>query len=104
VISLGESGALLTLSKSYLSSHSNAIQARVGVSWTSTAKACTYAESEMPSYQALADFNKFKAAAKQTWDNTLSTVTLDTTGVSKDILTDFWSAVSHIFVTFPSRY
>lgn len=67
--------------------------ARVGISWTSAAKACTYAEQEIPAYDNVA-FEHVRTAATATWDSTLGTVKVDTTGVSNDATVLFWSSVS----------
>ncbi|KAF8591095.1 glycoside hydrolase family 92 protein [Ramaria rubella] len=71
---------------------------RMGISWTSTDKACSFAEAEIPS---LDGFDDVKAAARAVWNNVLGTIEVDATGVTEDTQQLFWSSLyrAHISPT-----
>ncbi|GJJ13714.1 hypothetical protein Clacol_007970 [Clathrus columnatus] len=77
---------------------SNVLNIRMGISWTSATKACDFAESEIPDLTA---FDSIKTAARNTWNEVLGTVSVDTTGVSADEQQLFWSSLyrTHISPT-----
>lgn len=91
-----ESGVLLGISSTYLASHSNSIQARIGISWRSSLDACNFAESEIPDGKWGTDegFEHVRSAAKSKWDDVLGTVEVGEEGVKADTLTTFWTSVS----------
>lgn len=69
----------------------DAVTARVGVSFISSAQACQNAESEIPS--PLEDFSGLVDTAKTSWKEKLSPISVKETGVSEDLLKSFWSGV-----------
>ncbi|KAJ7097269.1 alpha-1,2-mannosidase, putative subfamily, partial [Mycena belliarum] len=69
---------------------------RMGISWTSTAKACAYAEEEIPD---IAAFDAVKAAARAKWNEVLGTVEVDATGVSADTQQLFWSSLYRTYIS-----
>ncbi|KAJ6512551.1 alpha-1,2-mannosidase, putative subfamily [Mycena sanguinolenta] len=73
------------------------LEIRMGVSWTSTEKACAYAEEEIPEISS-AGFETVKAQARAEWNALLSTVELDTTGVPRDTLELFWSSLYRTYI------
>ncbi|KAJ7235600.1 glycosyl hydrolase family 92-domain-containing protein [Mycena haematopus] len=71
------------------------LSARMGISWTSTDKACTYAEEEIPDISA---FDAVHAAARAKWNDVLGTIEVDTTGVSADTQELFWSSLYRTYI------
>ncbi|KAJ7656500.1 alpha-1,2-mannosidase, putative subfamily [Mycena polygramma] len=69
---------------------------RMGVSWTSTAKACAYAEQEVPDISA---FDAVHTAARAKWNEVLGTVQVDATGVSNDTQELFWSSLYRTYIS-----
>ncbi|KAJ7742828.1 alpha-1,2-mannosidase, putative subfamily, partial [Mycena metata] len=69
---------------------------RMGVSWTSTAKACAYAEEEIPDISA---FDAIQTAARAKWNEVLGTVQVDATGVSDDTQELFWSSLYRTYIS-----
>jgi predicted alpha-1,2-mannosidase len=65
------------------------ILARVGLSFISVDQACQNAESEIPDF----GFEKVVKASEDTWTDKLSTVQVNPTGVSDELLTTFWSGL-----------
>lgn len=63
------------------------ILGRVGVSFISTDKACTNAETEQPDFA----FDNTVEAAENTWRAKLNVIEIDATGVSEDLQKVFWS-------------
>ncbi|KAF7308199.1 Alpha-1-2-mannosidase family protein [Mycena chlorophos] len=72
------------------------LNVRMGISWTSTAKACAYAEEEIPN---LGGFNTVKSDARARWNEVLNTVQVDDTGVSEDTQTLFWSSLYRAYIS-----
>lgn len=66
---------------------SNQILARVGVSFISTAQACSNAEKEIANF----DFNTTLTAARQAWEDQLGVIEIVPGGASTDLQTVFWS-------------
>lgn len=77
----------------------NEILARVGVSFMSPEQACENAEKEIPDY----DFEGVRKAAEDAWRKKLSTIKLDSTGISRSLLRTFWSGVYRTFLS-PQDY
>lgn len=75
------------------------ILARVGVSFISTNQACSNAETEIPSF----NFHPVRMSARQAWVNKLEVVQVATTGVSKALLTAFWSGLYRSMIS-PQDY
>ena len=98
VVSGHEAGILASYTPSILQLSQNVAFARVGVSWTSADKACSYAEAEIPSINTL-EFDITRAAATEKWDETLSTISVDTSGVSKDSLVLFYSSLYRSYLS-----
>ncbi|KAJ7763671.1 alpha-1,2-mannosidase, putative subfamily [Mycena maculata] len=71
---------------------------RMGVSWTSTAKACAYAEEEIPDISS-SSFDSVQAAARAKWNDVLNTVEVDATGVSDDTQVLFWSSLYRAYIS-----
>jgi putative alpha-1,2-mannosidase len=97
----------------FASGASRTLEVRMGISWTSQDKACTYAQAEIPNLSA---FDAVKAAARYDpstdysfacstfrtrakWNKVLGTVQLDTTGVSSDTQTLFWSSLYRTYLS-----
>ncbi|KAJ7115174.1 glycosyl hydrolase family 92-domain-containing protein [Mycena epipterygia] len=88
----GPAGVLMAFSPEA----ANTLSVRMGVSWTSTAKACAYAEEEIPDLSA---FDGVQAAARAKWNEVLSTVEVDATGVSVDTQQLFWSSLYRTYIS-----
>ncbi|KAI1631451.1 glycoside hydrolase family 92 protein [Biscogniauxia mediterranea] len=67
----------------------NHIMARVGVSFMSADQACASAEREIPGF----DFGKAAEDVEAAWREKLSAVRPDQRGMSRDLLTTFWSGL-----------
>ncbi|KAJ7490960.1 alpha-1,2-mannosidase, putative subfamily [Mycena latifolia] len=74
---------------------SHTLSVRMGVSWKSTAKACAYAEEEIPDFLA---FDAVKTAARAKWNEVLGTVEVDATGVSDDAQQLFWTSLYRAYI------
>jgi len=91
------------------------LNVRVGISWTSAAKACSFAQAEIPNLGA---FDAVKAAARLVftfcfgiklkpnlsrakWNDVLGTIAINTNGVASDVQEIFWSSLyrAHISPT-----
>ncbi|KAJ7117454.1 alpha-1,2-mannosidase, putative subfamily [Mycena epipterygia] len=72
------------------------LEVRMGISWTSTAKACAYAEEEIPDISA---FDAVHTAARAKWNEVLGTVEVDATGVSNDTQVLFWSSLYRTYIS-----
>lgn len=69
---------------------SHHILARVGVSFISVARACSNAETEIPTF----DFKAVRNAAQHAWTDTLSPISITPgSGVNASMQTVFWSGV-----------
>lgn len=75
------------------------ILARVGVSFISSAQACSSAEAEIP----LFDFSSTHAAAEAAWREKISPIVVSTKGVDSSILTNFYSGIYRTMVN-PQDY
>ena len=75
------------------------ILARMGVSFISSAQACSSAEAEIPSF----DFNATQNAAESAWREKLSPIVVSTTGVDSSFLTNFYSGIYRTMVN-PQNY
>jgi putative alpha-1,2-mannosidase len=67
----------------------NQVLVRVGVSFMSIAQACYNAETEIPDF----GFERVLSSAEDAWSKKFSVVELDSTGVSDEIQTTFWSGM-----------
>lgn len=85
-----ELGALFTFAPNPNEGQSTSILARVGVSFISSAQACSNAESEIPNF----DFEGTKATARAAWNDILGRVQVGTDGVEEEIIELFYSSVS----------
>ncbi|KAK7055753.1 glycoside hydrolase family 92 protein [Favolaschia claudopus] len=74
---------------------SRILSARMGISWTSTDRACAYAEEEVPDIFA---FDTVHAAARAKWNEVLGTVEVDATGVSASTQELFWSSLYRTYI------
>jgi putative alpha-1,2-mannosidase len=72
---------------------SKEILARVGLSFKNNAQACQNAETEIPDFH----FEKTLSAAQSAWDEKLSVVQVDGTGVDPEMLTIFWTGIYRSF-------
>jgi putative alpha-1,2-mannosidase len=77
----------------------NPVLARVGVSLISSDKACSNAESEIPTF----DFNATRTAAVSLWREKISPIKVSTTGVDSSTLTNFYSGIYRTMVN-PQNY
>jgi putative alpha-1,2-mannosidase len=75
------------------------IMARVGLSFMSVDKACENAEREVPDF----DFERVEFEAQNAWAEKLSVIEVDSTGVSDDMLTTFWSGLYRTMLS-PQNY
>jgi putative alpha-1,2-mannosidase len=75
------------------------ILARVGLSFMSVDQACRNAELEIPDF----DFGGTVKAAEKVWSEKLSVIELDTTGVSDELQTVFWSGLYRSLLS-PQNY
>ncbi|CAM1501981.1 Fc.00g039650.m01.CDS01 [Cosmosporella sp. VM-42] len=76
-------------------SENNQILARVGLPFISARQACQNAETEIPKF----DFAGVMADARNIWKDKLSTVEVDTTGISDELQTTFWSGLYRTFIS-----
>ncbi|KAF7357198.1 Glycoside hydrolase family 92 protein [Mycena sanguinolenta] len=74
----------------------NTLAVRMGISWTSTAKACAYAEAEVPDLSA---FDTLQTAARAKWNQVLGAIEIDATGVSNDSQVLFWSSLYRTYIS-----
>lgn len=72
---------------------------RVGLSWLSIDRACDNAEREIADF----DFERLVAQAQTAWREKFKPITLDSTGVDKSHLRNFWSGVYRAFIN-PQDY
>jgi len=77
----------------------DAILARVGVSLISIGQACSNAEAEIPNY----DFDGIHSAAESLWREKISPIKVSTSGVTTNILTNFYSGIYRTMVN-PQDY
>lgn len=77
----------------------NLLQARVGVSFLSTEKACQNAEREIPDF----DFDNTLAAAEDIWKEQLSGVSIKPGGVNESLQRTFFSGVYRTMIS-PQNY
>ncbi|RDW77967.1 putative alpha-1,2-mannosidase family protein [Coleophoma crateriformis] len=75
------------------------VLARVGVSFISSAQACSSAEAEIPTF----DFNATYTVAVNTWREKLSPITVSTSGIDASTLTNFYSGIYRTMVN-PQDY
>ncbi|KAI1758153.1 alpha-1,2-mannosidase-like protein [Xylaria castorea] len=73
----------------FVSAPKNQILARVGVSFISAAQACLNGEREIPDFQ----FSRVVTAAEVAWQEKLSVIKADHTGLDVDLLKTFWSGL-----------
>lgn len=72
----------------------NPVYARVGVSMISVEQACHNAESEIPDF----DFNLHAREAQDAWKHKLLPIKVETAGVPKDMVTNFYSGIYRTMV------
>lgn len=77
----------------------NQIMARVGLSFISSAQACSNAEREIPNY----DFESVRSEAEDAWRKKLSTIQIDNTGVDVSLQRTFWSGIYRTLIS-PQDY
>ncbi|KAF2083680.1 glycoside hydrolase family 92 protein [Saccharata proteae CBS 121410] len=75
------------------------ISARAGISFISADKACSNAETEIPTY----DFSGIRKTAEDAWREKLSPISISPGDVSKDLQINFWSAVYRTMIS-PQNY
>jgi putative alpha-1,2-mannosidase len=85
---VSEMGALFTFNPAP-NGKATSILARVGVSFISSAQACANAEEEIPTF----DFDGVHTANRAQWNDLLSRVQVDTTGVDAETTELFYSSV-----------
>ncbi|KAJ7160027.1 alpha-1,2-mannosidase, putative subfamily [Mycena crocata] len=93
----GPAGVLMafTTAEEGKGAQNRTLEVRMGISWTSAARACEYAEAEIPD---LAAFEGVKAAARAKWNEVLGTVEIDATGTSADTQTLFWTSLYRTYI------
>lgn len=75
------------------------IVVRVGLSWLSTERACQNAEREVPEF----GFQPLVENARRLWQEKLAPITIDSRGVDKQHLRNFWSGAYRAFLS-PQDY
>jgi putative alpha-1,2-mannosidase len=83
----------------YNMTESNQIQVRVGMSFISSAQACSNAEKEIPNY----DFESVLGAAQEAWKAKLNVITIEDGGAGEVLLKAFWSGVYRSMIS-PQDY
>jgi putative alpha-1,2-mannosidase len=83
----------------YNMTENNQIQVRVGMSFISSAQACSNAENEIPNY----DFKSVLTAAQEAWKAKLNVITIEDGGASEVLLKAFWSGVYRSMIS-PQDY
>ncbi|KAJ7610617.1 glycosyl hydrolase family 92-domain-containing protein [Mycena polygramma] len=83
------------------------LEVRIGVSWTSTERACQYAEEEVPDFgkeglEGEGAFERVKSEARATWNRVLDTISVDTTGMQSTqtnaTLELFWTSLYRAYI------
>ncbi|KAI5280140.1 hypothetical protein KEM54_003845 [Ascosphaera aggregata] len=77
----------------------SSILVRVGISFIDVQQACHNAEREQPDF----DFDGTVSAARSSWADKLSVISVDSTGLSEDMQISFWSALYRSFIS-PQDY
>ncbi|OOO05641.1 alpha-12-mannosidase [Aspergillus oryzae] len=72
---------------------------RVGISFISATQACSNAEKEQPNF----DFEDTVARANAAWKEKMGVISLDTSGVSTELQTVFWSGIYRTMIS-PQDY
>ncbi|KAF2200444.1 hypothetical protein GQ43DRAFT_441565 [Delitschia confertaspora ATCC 74209] len=80
---------------------SGKLNARMGVSFISTNKACRNAEDEIPGPEF--DFDVLRKKAEDAWHAKLSPITIEAGAVNESMQTNFWSAVYRTMIS-PQDY
>ncbi|KAJ3533543.1 hypothetical protein NMY22_g7290 [Coprinellus aureogranulatus] len=93
-----ELGGIFTFNPSP-NSEVTSILARVGVSFISTTQACKNAEEEIPDY----DFERVHREARDSWNELLGRVQVDTTGVERGTVELFYSSLYRTHIA-PADY
>lgn len=75
------------------------IYVRSATSFISSEQACAHAESEIPDF----DFDGVKSTAQQIWEEKLSPITVDSTGVDSSFVTNFFSGFYRTMIN-PQNY
>lgn len=83
----------------FQSASANTVLARVGLSFISSAQACSNAESEIPTF----DFNSTYFAAAAAWRQKLSPIRVSRKGVDTSVLVNFYSGIYRTMVN-PQDY
>lgn len=65
------------------------MQARVGLSFISSERACSNAESEIPDF----DFEATRSKATKAWQDKLAPIRVSREGVNSSLLTNFYSGI-----------
>ena len=94
------SGAVLALSDAYMQANNNLLPVRMAISWTSAAHACQYGQAEIPdeSFQKPETLDQLAAESRQAWNDILSKVDLDLTGVANETAFNFYSSLYRTFL------
>ncbi|KAK7742299.1 hypothetical protein SLS53_004443 [Cytospora paraplurivora] len=79
----------------------NTVLARVGISFISSAQACSNAESEIPN--PAGDFDTLVTSAQDAWRRKLSPVSIVAGGATEDLQTSFWSGIYRAMMS-PQNY
>lgn len=77
----------------------NSILARVGVSFIDVDKACENAVAEIADF----DFERVESDARKAWRKKLAAIEIDSTGVSEELQTTFWSGLYRTLLS-PQNY
>lgn len=75
------------------------LMVRVGLSWLSIERACENAEKQIGDW----NFDRLRREAKKAWRKKLSPIRIDSTGVDRSHLRNYWSGVYRAFLS-PQDY
>lgn len=75
------------------------MQARVGLSFISSERACSNAEAEIPDF----DFEGTRSKATETWRHKLAPIRVSSKGVNASLLTNFYSGIYRTMIN-PQDY
>ncbi|EST07345.1 Glycosyl hydrolase family 92 [Kalmanozyma brasiliensis GHG001] len=95
-------GIVLTVDRDTLkgATLNGVLPVRMGISWTSTAAACKYAESELPNFHVKGNFDSVVQQSRSKWNHLLGdTLWISQEGVTHADLTLFYSSLYRSFLS-----
>lgn len=95
-----EAGILLKLDTVYLEENDNILPTRIGVSYVSEEKACSYMKEELSSWTEQSNFDEVKSQARDQWNQILGqSFTPSLKGVSAEQRKVFYSSLYRTFIS-----